>query len=461
MSLYFSNHYPDTIYVALVYGWGTPPSFSWYKTGWWALASGQTSLIVDGPIHEEASQYYYFYAQTADGGTYWAGPLAVQVTDNVFNQSFWDDTRMDREVGFRELDTNGYETFTLTFVGNTPWAGPWPVFHHDVRHTGLSEFDTSTNGGTLKWKFAMSAGGLEISWPPAIGSDGTVHMGTDGTLYAINPNGSLNWTSSAGGWTSPAIGTDGTIYIGAERLCALSPDGNIMWSFYLYDGATSNPTTGADGTIYIGSDKLYALDRDGALIWSFTAEGSIAASVAIGADGTIYFGSGGMTLYALTSDGSLKWSFDTPGQGPASSPAVGADGTIYVASNDNFLYALNPDGTTKWSFNFSDDTGSDPAIGADGTIYIAGGLKNLYAFNPDGTLKWTFLTGSAALSNPSIGSDGTVYVGSFDNSIYAFNSDGTLKWRFDTGGAVSAPPAIGADGTIYFGCSDNYLYALH
>jgi outer membrane protein assembly factor BamB len=181
------------------------------------LASGQTSLIVDGPIHEEASQYYYFYAQTADGGTYWAGPLTVQITDNVFDQSYWDNTGMDRAVGFRELDTDGYENFVLTFVGDTPWAGPWPVYQHDARHSGLSTIDTSASAGVIQWNFSPGGGSFSA---PVLDADGTIYAGaTDFNLYALKPDGSLKWSFSPGVsiqiWTTPAIAGDGTVYFGA------------------------------------------------------------------------------------------------------------------------------------------------------------------------------------------------------------------------------------------------------
>src|ERR1019366_9014586 len=32
-------------------------------------------------------------------------------------------------------------------------AGPWPMFHHGLDHTGLSAVDTSSNTGALKWRF--------------------------------------------------------------------------------------------------------------------------------------------------------------------------------------------------------------------------------------------------------------------------------------------------------------------
>ena len=66
---------------------------------------------------------------------------------------------------------------------------------------------------------------------PAIGSDGTIHVGSyDNYLYAINPDGSREWRFKTGNGvsSSPAIGSDGTIYVGSEdyNLYAINPDGS-------------------------------------------------------------------------------------------------------------------------------------------------------------------------------------------------------------------------------------------
>jgi len=81
--------------------------------------------------------------------------------------------------------------------------------------------------GTQKW--SSSTGGTIYYVSPAIGSDGTVYIGSySGKLYAVNPNGSLKWTFTTGGpiyYSSPAIGSDGTIYVGSQdnNLYAVNP----------------------------------------------------------------------------------------------------------------------------------------------------------------------------------------------------------------------------------------------
>ena len=51
-----------------------------------------------------------------------------------------------------------------------PVSSSWPMFHHDLDHTGLSPFNTSTNAGALRWKFTT---GNHVESSPAIGADGT------------------------------------------------------------------------------------------------------------------------------------------------------------------------------------------------------------------------------------------------------------------------------------------------
>ena len=70
--------------------------------------------------------------------------------------------------------------------------------------------------GTVLWEFET---GKFVSSSPAIGSDGTVYVGSyDKKLYAINgKTGVKLWEFETGGevYSSPAIGSDGTVYVGS------------------------------------------------------------------------------------------------------------------------------------------------------------------------------------------------------------------------------------------------------
>ena len=185
--------------------------------------------------------------------------------------------------------------------------------------------------GTLKWDFKTS-GAVDSS--AAIAPDGTIYIGSDyakkaygvdkttlipigslttGFLYALNPNGTLKWVTDLLGniKSSPAIGSDGTIYVGSDKedVFALNPiDGTIKWAFPTKKPVRSSPSLAADGTIYIGSNdtSLYALNPDGTVKGRFLAKGPVSSSPAVIADGTIYFvsGSGSESQFHALSGGS-------------------------------------------------------------------------------------------------------------------------------------------------------------
>ena len=67
--------------------------------------------------------------------------------------------------------------------------------------------------------------------------------------------------------SSPAIGSDGTVYVGSRdnKLYALSgKTGDKLWEFKTGDFVFSSPAIGPDGTVYVGSQDhwLYAIKTD-------------------------------------------------------------------------------------------------------------------------------------------------------------------------------------------------------
>jgi outer membrane protein assembly factor BamB len=361
------------------------------------------------------------------------------------------------------MSVAGGALFQLNYVNASLATTPWPMFQHDLQHTGRSPY-TGPASPWLKWSYTT---GNSIYSSPAIGSDGTIYVGSeDNKLYAINPNGSFKWSYTTGSAvrSAPAIGSDGTIYVGSDddKLYAINPNGSFKWSYTTGSNIERSPAIGSDGTIYIVSPdhKLHAISDNGSFKWSYTTGSSVWSSPAIGNDGTIYIGSEDNKLYAISDNSSFKWSYTTGGNIDAS-PAIGSDGTIYIGSDDHKLYAVSDNGSFKWSYTTGNNIYSSPGIGSDGTIYVGSSDHKLYAINPDGSLKWSYTTGDSISSSPAIGSDGTIYVGSYDNKLYAINpTDGSLKWSYSTGGAVGSSPAIGSDGTIYVGSGDNKLYAI-
>jgi outer membrane protein assembly factor BamB len=315
--------------------------------------------------------------------------------------------------------------------------------------------------GAFKWKVQVSASGL-----PAIGTDGTIYLGTFG-LQAIDPDGGLKWTYRSGTSLSiPVISQAGTIYVGTEGsdLYEVSSNGNAIRTIAVsgLDLGPSIPAIGADGTIYVARSVLNAMNPDGSQKW--TSPISSLGGAVIDSSGNVIVG--GSPVNAISPGGTLYWDYSFGSDLNLSEPALGGDGTVYLLAVEfldhdviGYLVALTSAGAYKWEYS-THGIFFPMAIGSDGTIYLGASDGNLHAVNPDGTLKWMFLTGSEYTSAVTIGSGGTVFFGSSDGHLNAISPSGTVKWQYLTGGAVGAP-SLGDDGTIYVRSNDGYLYALY
>ena len=56
--------------------------------------------------------------------------------------------------------------------------------------------------------------------------------------------------------SSPAIGSDGTVYVGSfdKNIYAITEKGAKIWEFQAEDFISSSPAIGSDGTVYVGSE---------------------------------------------------------------------------------------------------------------------------------------------------------------------------------------------------------------
>jgi outer membrane protein assembly factor BamB len=352
-------------------------------------------------------------------------------------------------------------------INSLPMNSPWPMYCHDIRHTGRSPYSTANNSFYNIW---WVKSGEYIEGSGAIDQDGVIYfcyaerdVYVDVYLAAVYPNGTLKWKCKID-WpveSSPAIADDGTIYVGDRnygwgKLYSISPNGTLNWKLHTYGEIYSSPVIGFDGTIYVGDGDYYinAINPNGTFKWRYKTGLVVYSSPAIGDDGTIYCGSHDNYLYALYPNGTLKWKYKLE-DWIRTSPCIGDDGIIYVGSFK--VHALYPNGTVKWITDVGG--GTSPTIGQDGTVYA--GYSTLYALNPvDGSVKWSFPVGGTMRGGTPCNSvDGTIFVGTSDGGeLIALNPDGTLRWRTYIGTCEFAP-IIGEDGTIYIGDSvDEEVY---
>lgn len=158
---------------------------------------------------------------------------------------------------------------------------------------GEGPFNAISPDGQLKWSLPVWS-----SASPAIGSNGDIFV-TDTNLYnlvAISANGVIKWTFPIpGSRSSPAIGSDGTIYVGSSdgNLYAINCDSGGLadspWPMFHHDvkhsgraSETTPPDTsitgGPSGTItyndvtftYTGSDNATSTSN---LAYSYMLDG--------------------------------------------------------------------------------------------------------------------------------------------------------------------------------------------
>src|SRR5579862_2456247 len=165
---------------------------------------------------------------------------------------------------------------------------PWPKFAKDNQNTGQGVGSGAI--GVEKWSFQT---GGQIRGGPVVGSDGTIYFGSnDGTIYAVNPDGSLKWSYQTGpgivdvGWTNcaaPLVG-NGVVFVegGAYEVDALDiKTGQPKWTYligqgYLPVGLDSNLSMGANGLLYFDAYDIYYNGDSEALIALNSRTGQLA-----------------------------------------------------------------------------------------------------------------------------------------------------------------------------------------
>jgi outer membrane protein assembly factor BamB len=383
----------------------------------------------------------------------------------------------------------------------TTLAQDIPTFHYDNQRTGRTDY-TGPDQPQLLWSYKAN---LSITASPVIAQDGTIYIGaTDGTLYAIQPDGSLKWAYEVEEsiFGTPAITPDGNILFGdlAGRFYSVSPDGTQNWIYRFLQTwnqkdlrIITSPLVDENGQSYVCSwnREFHAIDGDGIYRWKKTMSGLLSAAPAMDGDGNIYLAEkdGKNLRYHKfrPSSSNPVWSqsesLDVSGDRQIAAPAIDNErGILYLAAcklNNGVLFAFDTaTGTRKWFRNLDKGVISSPAIGHDGTIYVGtlGSRKaqdaderltkttfgQLVAFSPsNGSQQWTFVTdGYFIFGSPTVDGNGTIYVGDSDGILYALSPAGEELWRFETPSAIASAPVVSSDGTLYVTSFDGRLYAI-
>lgn len=346
----------------------------------------------------------------------------------------------------------------------------WPMFRHDLNHTGYST-STVPDGPSIDWTF-QAVDGFESS--PVV-EYGMIFIGSlDRNVYALNENtGEVVWhfTVEKGVSATPAV-VDGKVFIGSTKFYSLDAfAGSPIWVFDRPSrvgdktGFGSSPAVDEEaGMVYTGAtvtnrdlddihQEFFCLNMTtGEMIWNVTDPSDSGQVSSPAVSGNAVFISLGERILSLDKrTGGTLWEYPTPGSVSFSSPTV-ADRTVFIETyNDGSLIALDEyDGSLKWSYDFLDaHSGSSPAY-HNGVIFVGSRDYHVYALDAiSGDLLWKYITGEVIYSSPAV-ADGKVVIPSGDKYLYALNeSDGSLVWRTYLGGKSSASSPTVFDGRIF------------
>lgn len=85
-------------------GIGYRAQAGWVTEGWWQIEASSCKTLIEGPL---SSRFYYLYAEDAERGGRWDGPVNMCVAEREFKIAGVNDclARGFQRAGFQEYDT--------------------------------------------------------------------------------------------------------------------------------------------------------------------------------------------------------------------------------------------------------------------------------------------------------------------------------------------------------------------
>lgn len=101
---------------------GYRASSGWVTEGWWHIDGSTCKTLIEGPL---SSRYYYLYAEDAERGGRWEGPVNMCVAEREFKIAGAGDclARGFQRAGFQEYDTGEQTSWMVQFTGEPVGEG--------------------------------------------------------------------------------------------------------------------------------------------------------------------------------------------------------------------------------------------------------------------------------------------------------------------------------------------------
>jgi len=336
----------------------------------------------------------------------------------------------------------------------------WPMFQHDIEHTGFSK-TKGPDGNNVLWTFQTNG----TVHSPVI-YDGKIYFGTDKAqgspwlnsyVYCLNIDGTELWFYKTEGniACTPSIYKNAVYYcdeIGTVY-CLNNENGNLIWKTIIKGSCLSSPIAFENKIIICSTDgSIYCLDADsGQKIWNKKLGFYIESTPAI-KENELIIGN-----YCLNIDnGNVIWKSEI-GLPLLSSPII-YDGQVYCGSIDEFLYCHDAHtGKLVWNYYTGSMIWQSGGAAAYRNVYVGSAFGYIYCVNAEtGEEIWTEKNSNRAVFSPVI-CDGKLYIGSSDGNLYCHDAyTGQLLWKYFSGNSFSTTLAL-ADNLLFAGSGNMLL----
>ncbi len=93
----------------------------WVTEGWWIVGGSTCKTLIEGPL---SSRYYYLFAEDAERGALWEGPVKMCIAEKEFKITGINDcfARGYQRAGFQEYDT-GQQSSWMVQLTDGPQTG--------------------------------------------------------------------------------------------------------------------------------------------------------------------------------------------------------------------------------------------------------------------------------------------------------------------------------------------------
>lgn len=355
-----------------------------------------------------------------------------------------------------------------------------------------------------RWEVELVPGtrGLpRVPSPAVLGPDGTIYVALDTALVAVAPSGEVKWRNSAIQTmsTPAAVAPKGTIYVAGRNgsLYAVRPDGTLDWALSISERVSgsaelSPPAVGNDGTIYVGDvlgsydernspPPLTAVVPNGTVRWRTKIGRGVKGVILPTPDAGVYVVGAGRsyhgtpdTLLGLDAKGAIRFRRALwPLKSGSAGPVAARDGTLYIARHGEVI-AVRPPDSAITSIASKPGSLSAPIIRDDGVLFTSDGTT-MIAREPSGRERWRHdvarLAEGEAVKGFALGSGQRVIVSTAHRVVVVDADNGRELADYaptiDRGNRPPSPrliglsaPVVAADGTIYVVDANYRLYAL-